>query len=94
MSDETLDVLIAVYLVPDLAQQDFGAFVKLAEEKTISTEGVVLVVKDADGEVHVEETVTTWAARVRSWAAVSASWWASSHRRCLKRRPSVRPSAG
>jgi uncharacterized membrane protein len=56
MNDETLEVLIAVYLIPDLAQQDFGAFVKLAEGKAISTEGVVLVTKDADGEVHVEET--------------------------------------
>ena len=43
MSDETLDVLIAVYLIPDLAKQDFDAFVELAEAKTISTEGVVLV---------------------------------------------------
>src|ERR1043166_6931925 len=56
MSDETLDVLIAAYLIPDLAQQDFGALVKLAEEKTISTEGIVLVTKDADGELRVEET--------------------------------------
>jgi arylsulfatase len=56
MSDEPLDVLIAVYLIPDLAQEDFGAFVELAEEKTITTDGVVLVTKDADGELHVEET--------------------------------------
>jgi uncharacterized membrane protein len=56
MSDETLDVLIAAYLIPDLAQQDFGALVKLAEEQTISTEGIVLVTKDADGEVRIEET--------------------------------------
>jgi len=56
MSDETLDVLIAVYLIPELARQDFDAFVELAEAKTISTEGVVLVNKDADGEVQVEET--------------------------------------
>ena len=56
MSDQALDVLIAVYLIPDLAQQDFGAFVRLAEQATISTEGVVLVTKDANGEVHVEET--------------------------------------
>jgi arylsulfatase len=56
MSDETLDVLIAVYLIPDLARQDFDAFVRLAEDDAISTEGVVLVTKDADGEVHVEET--------------------------------------
>jgi arylsulfatase len=29
---------------------------KLAEDKAITVEGVVLVQKDADGEVHVEET--------------------------------------
>ena len=29
---DQLDVLIAVYLIPDLAQQDFDAFVKLAED--------------------------------------------------------------
>ena len=56
MSDETLDVLIAVYLIPELAQQDFDAFVGLAEAETISTDGVVLVTKDAVGEVAVQQT--------------------------------------
>ena len=57
MSDsDQLDVLIAVYLIPELAQQDFDSFVKLAKEKTISTDGVVLVTKDAEGEVTVQET--------------------------------------
>ena len=57
MSDnDQLDVLIAVYLIPDLAQQDFDNFVKLAEDKTITTDGVVLVTKDAEGEVTVQET--------------------------------------
>ena len=54
--DDDLDVLIAVYLIPDLAQQDFDAFVKRAGEKTISADGIVLVTKDADGEVQVKET--------------------------------------
>ena len=57
MSDnDQLDVLVAVYLIPELAQQDFDSFVKLAEEKAISTDGVVLVTKDAEGEVAVQET--------------------------------------
>ncbi len=56
MSDEHKDVLIAVYLFEDLAENDFDAVVKLAEEKKIAIEGVVLVQKDADGEVHVKET--------------------------------------
>ena len=53
---EQLDVLIAVYLFPDLAHQDFDAYVKLVENKEIATDGIALVAKDADGEVHVQET--------------------------------------
>ena len=49
-------MLIAVYLIPDLAQQDFDALVKLVEERTVASDGVVLVNKDAEGEVHVTET--------------------------------------
>ena len=57
MSDnQQLDVLIAVYLIPDLAQRDFDAYVKLASDGQIVTDGVAVVVKDADGEVHVQET--------------------------------------
>jgi arylsulfatase len=56
MSDNQKDVVIAAYLFEDLAKQDFDAVLKLAEDKAITVEGVVLVQKDADGEVHVEET--------------------------------------
>jgi uncharacterized membrane protein len=50
------DVLIAVYMFEDLAEKDFNAVLKLAEDKTITVEGVVLVQKDADGTMHVRET--------------------------------------
>jgi uncharacterized membrane protein len=57
MSDnDKLDVLIAVYLIPDLAQQDFEAYTKLASDGKIVTDGVAVVIKDADGQVHVQET--------------------------------------
>jgi uncharacterized membrane protein len=56
MSDDQKDVLIAAYLFDDLARKDFDAVLKLAEDKTITVEGVVLVQKDAEGEVHVTET--------------------------------------
>src|SRR6059058_3353808 len=56
MSDAHKDVLIAVYLFEDLAKRDFDAVLKLAEDKTITVEGVVLLQKDADGQVSVRET--------------------------------------
>jgi uncharacterized membrane protein len=57
MSDDTQkDVLIAVYLFEDLAKQDFDAVLQLAEAKTVTVEGVVLVQKNSDGEVTVTET--------------------------------------
>ena len=56
MSDKHKDVLIAVYLFEDLAKKDFDAVIELAKDKKITVEGVVLVQKDAEGEVHVVET--------------------------------------
>jgi arylsulfatase len=56
MSDDKKDVVIAAYLFEDLAKQDFDGVLKLAEDKTITVEGVVLVQKDAEGEVSVKET--------------------------------------
>jgi arylsulfatase len=56
MSDNQKDVLIAAYLFEDLARKDFDAVLKLAEDNAITVEGVVLVQKDDDGEVHVTET--------------------------------------
>jgi uncharacterized membrane protein len=56
MSDDQKDVMIAAYLFEDLAKRDFDSVVKLAEDKTITVEGVVLVQKDPDGEMHVHET--------------------------------------
>src|SRR4051794_41798969 len=56
MSQDRKDVLIAAYLFEDLAKRDFDAVLKLAEDKTITVEGVVVVQKDADGEVHVIES--------------------------------------
>jgi uncharacterized membrane protein len=55
MSDDQKDVLIAAYLFEDLAKQDFDAVLKLAEDKAITVEGVVLVQKDEAGEVNVTE---------------------------------------
>ena len=59
MSDsEQLDVLIALYLIPELARQDFDGLMQLIEDKTVSGDGVVLVTKDADASVHLEGGAT------------------------------------
>jgi uncharacterized membrane protein len=56
MSDTEFDVVIAAYLIPDLAQKEFDALVKLVEDEQVEVEGVVLVTVDADGTVAVKET--------------------------------------
>jgi uncharacterized membrane protein len=56
MSDTDFDVVIAAYLIPDLAQKDFDALVKLVKDKQLTVEGVALVTNDADGNVTVNET--------------------------------------
>jgi arylsulfatase len=56
MSDTEFDVVIAAYLIPDLAQQDFDALVGLVKDKQLTVEGVALVTHDADGKVTVKET--------------------------------------
>ena len=56
MSDTVFDVVIAAYLIPDLAQKDFDALVTLVTGKQLKVEGVALVTHDADGDVTVKET--------------------------------------
>ena len=56
MSDTEFDVVIAAYLIPDLAHQDFDALVKLVADKQLTVEGVALVTNDADGHVTITET--------------------------------------
>ena len=56
MSDTEFDVVIAAYLIPDLAQKEFDALVKLVEDEQLEVEGVALVTVGADGTVAVKET--------------------------------------
>jgi uncharacterized membrane protein len=56
MSDTEFDVVIAAYLIPELAEDDFEALVKLVEGKELEAEGVALVTVDPDGIVSVKET--------------------------------------
>jgi arylsulfatase len=56
MSDTEFDVVIAGYMIQDQAKHDFDQLVKLVAGKELQVEGVVLVNKDAAGEVTLHET--------------------------------------
>ena len=56
MSDTEFDVVIAGYMIQDQAKHDFDQLVKLVADKELQVEGVVLVSKDAAGEVTLQET--------------------------------------
>jgi uncharacterized membrane protein len=56
MSDTEFDVVIAAYLIPDLAKQDFDTLVQRVEDKQLKVEGVALVTVNADGTTAVSET--------------------------------------
>ena len=56
MSDTEFDVVIAAYLIPDLAEKEFDALVKLVEDEQLEVEGVALVTVGADGTPAVKET--------------------------------------
>jgi arylsulfatase len=56
MSHTEFDVVIAAYLIPDLARHDFDGLVKLVGDKQLTVEGVALVTNDAEGNLSVTET--------------------------------------
>src|SRR5436190_1603824 len=59
MSDTEFDVVIAAYLIPDLAQKEFDALVKLVEDEQLEVEGVALVTVGADGTVAIYDRAKT-----------------------------------
>ena len=56
MSGREYNVIIAAFLIPDLAQQDFDALVTLVKDKELEVEGVALVSFDTDGKPSVQQT--------------------------------------
>ncbi len=55
MSD-TFDLILAGYPATEPAQKDFDELVKLVKAKKVRSDGVILVVRDEAGEVHVTDT--------------------------------------
>jgi hypothetical protein len=53
---DTFDVIMAAYPSIGSAVHDFDALVRLVKDKTIASEGVILVEHDAEGQVRVTHT--------------------------------------
>ena len=56
MANTEFDVIIAAYLIPDLAQDDFDAMVKLVANKDLEVEGIALVTVAPDSTPSVQQT--------------------------------------
>ena len=56
MSDTTQMLLVAPYGDPALAQREFDSVVAKVASKDLSTKGMILVSKDAQGRVTVADT--------------------------------------
>jgi arylsulfatase A-like enzyme/uncharacterized membrane protein len=53
---DTFDVIMAAYPSAGLAQRDFDVLVRLVRDKSVQTEGVILVEHEPDGQVRVSQT--------------------------------------
>ena len=53
---DTFDVIMAPYPSVDAAQRNFDALVQLVKDRTVASEGVILVDHGADGQVRVTQT--------------------------------------
>ena len=87
IDDETTDVLIGGYLSTDAAHEDYDAVLNCGARLW----GAVVVSKDLDGKLTVEETDHVVAEGAAGLAG-SASWSVCSHRHCWQRPRSGRRS--
>jgi uncharacterized membrane protein len=54
-SETPVFLYVAAYSDPDAAQADWDAIKELTKEKVITTDGLVLVRRDADGKIHEKD---------------------------------------
>jgi uncharacterized membrane protein len=58
-TDAPVALYIAAYSDPDAAEADWEDIKKLAKEKVITVDGLVLISRDADGKVHEKDNAHT-----------------------------------
>ena len=73
---------------PGTGPETFDDLVSRVESKEIASRGMILVSKDADGEVNVRDTGDHMGAGEPAGAVASVCWWVCSHHRCWHPWPS------
>jgi uncharacterized membrane protein len=71
-TDAPIDLYIAAYLDADAAKDDWDALKALANDGTITVEGLILVSRRADGKIHVDDDFHT-AGKGAAWGAVGGA---------------------
>lgn len=64
-----VDLYVAAYTTPDAARADWDAIKQLAKDDVIAVDGLILVSRDGDGKIHVEDDAHE-AAKGAKWGVV------------------------
>ena len=56
MRDNSMVLVVGGYQDVAIAQHDFDAMAALVKGKRVSSQGMILIVQDADGEVPLEDS--------------------------------------
>ncbi len=69
MGDDLMVLVVAGYQDVATARQDFDAVADLVRAKQVSSRGAILIAKDADGEVHLDQTGDHLGRKGLGWGA-------------------------
>jgi arylsulfatase A-like enzyme/uncharacterized membrane protein len=69
MSDDSMVLVVAGYQDVNTAHHDFDAMAALVQSKGVSSRGMILIAKDADGEVRLEDTGDHLGRKGMGWGA-------------------------
>jgi arylsulfatase A-like enzyme/uncharacterized membrane protein len=69
MGDDSMVLVVAGYQDAETAQHDFDAVAALVQARSVSSQGMILIVKDAGGEVRLEDTGDHLGRKGMGWGA-------------------------
>jgi arylsulfatase len=69
MSNDNMVLVVAGYQDVDTARHDFDAVAALVQARQVSSQGMILIARDADGEVRLEDTGDHLGRKGMGWGA-------------------------